>query len=120
MLLLISDANILIDIEDGNITPMFFQLPYEIAVPDVLFESELRKQHSGLLGTDLKVKSLSPESIKRIEELRFKYPRPSIMDHSALSLSIQESCPLLTGDKNLRIAALINQWEKRDLSDPTY
>ena len=36
MLLLISDANILIDIEDGNLTSVLFRLPYEIAVPDIL------------------------------------------------------------------------------------
>src|SRR3972149_5500331 len=50
MLLLISDANILIDMEDGNLIPVIFQLPYEIAVPDILFELELRERHSHLLG----------------------------------------------------------------------
>lgn len=105
MLLLISDANILIDIQDGSLTPIVFKLPYEIVVPDVLFETELKAQHSGLLDAGLKVKGLTPESINRIENLRSKYPRPSIMDHLALSLSIQEKCPLLTGDKGLRIAA---------------
>ena len=49
MLLLISDANILIDIEDGNLISVIFQLPYEIAVPDILFELELRERHSHLL-----------------------------------------------------------------------
>lgn len=46
MLLLISDANILIDIEDGHLTPAVFRLPYVIAVPDILFELELRQQLS--------------------------------------------------------------------------
>ena len=46
MLLLISDANILIDIEDGHLTPVVFRLPYEIAIPDILFELELRERHS--------------------------------------------------------------------------
>jgi hypothetical protein len=41
MLLLISDANILIDIEDGHLTPVVVRLPYAIAVPDILFELEL-------------------------------------------------------------------------------
>jgi predicted nucleic acid-binding protein len=27
------------------------------------------------------------------------------MDHSALALALQERCPLLTGDKDLRVAA---------------
>lgn len=107
MLLLISDANILIDIEDGNLTSVIFRLPYEIAVPDILFELELREHHSHLLEAGLKVKSLTAESVKKAESLRFKYSRPSIMDHSALALAMQEKCPLLTGDKDLREVAKI-------------
>jgi len=105
MLLLISDANILIDIEIGNLTPFIFRLPYEIAVPDILYELELRERHSRLLELGLKVKNLTAESLKKTESLTQQYHRPSIMDHSALALAIQEKCPLLTGDKDLRIAA---------------
>ena len=109
MLLLISDANILIDMEDGSLIPVIFQLPYEIAVPDILFELELRERHSHLLQAGLKVKNLSPASVKKTEFLTGQYPRPSMMDHSALALALQERCPLLTGDKDLRIAAKIGR-----------
>lgn len=105
MLLLISDANILIDMEDGNLIPAIFQLPYEIAVPDILFELELREKHSRLLQAGLKIKSLNSESVKKTEFLIGQYPRPSMMDHSALALALQERCTLLTGDKDLRVAA---------------
>ena len=105
MLLLISDANILIDMEDGSLIPVIFQLPYEIAVPDILFELELRERHSHLLQAGLKVKSLTAESVKKTEFLIQQYPRPSMMDHSALALALQERCSLLTGDKDLRVAA---------------
>jgi predicted nucleic acid-binding protein len=105
MLLLISDANILIDVEDGNLTPVIFRLPFEIAVPDILFESELRARHSHLLEAGLTIKSLTAESVKKTESLIQQYPRPSFMDHSMLALALQEQCPLLTGDKDLRIAA---------------
>lgn len=105
MLLLISDANILIDIEDGNLTPVIFKLPYEIAVPDILFELELRERHSHLLEAGLKVISLTAESVKKTEALTQQYPRPSMIDHSALALALQEQCCLLTGDKDLRSAA---------------
>lgn len=105
MLLLISDTNVLIDIEDGNLTPVIFRLPYEIAVPDVLFELELKEHHGHLLQAGLKVKTLTPESIEKMETLNDKYPRPSIMDRLALTLAIQERCPLLTGDRELRFAA---------------
>lgn len=105
MLLLISDANILIDVEDSNLTSVIFRLPYEIAVPDILFELELKERHSHLLEAGLKVKSLTSDSVKKTESLIQQYPRPSMMDHSALALALQEQCPLLTGDKDLRIAA---------------
>ncbi len=105
MLLLISDANILIDIEDGHLTPVVFHLPYTIAIPDILFELELREQHSHLIEMGLQVKTLSSESVKKTESLIAQYPGPSMMDHSALALAIQEQCPLLTGDKDLRMAA---------------
>jgi predicted nucleic acid-binding protein len=105
MLLLISDANILIDMEDGHLAPVVFRLPYAIAVPDILFELELKQRHSRLLDLGLQVKSLSSESVKKTEFLTQQYPRPSMMDHSALALALQERCPLLTGDKHLRDAA---------------
>lgn len=73
MLLLISDANILIDIEDGHLTPVVFQLPYAIAVPDILFELELRERHCHLLELGLQVKSLSSESVKKAESLTAQY-----------------------------------------------
>jgi len=46
--LLISDANILIDVMAGGILEKIFSLDYEFAVPDVLFHEELREQHPDL------------------------------------------------------------------------
>lgn len=53
MLLLISDANILIDIEIGGLVAPLFSLEYQFAVPDVLFCEELEEQHNYLLGMGL-------------------------------------------------------------------
>ncbi len=89
MLLLISDANIFIDIEDDNLTSVVFRLPYEIAVPDILFEFGAQRTTQLSFGGWLKVRSLTAESVKRIESLSFKYSRPSLMDHSALALAMQ-------------------------------
>lgn len=104
--LVISDTNILIDVENGNLTSVIFRLPYEIAVPDVLFESELRERHSHLIEAGLKIKSLSAEFIKRAHHLSTKHPRPGTIDRIALALALQENCPLLTGDRDLRAAAI--------------
>jgi hypothetical protein len=69
------------------------------------FELELRERHSHLLEAGLKVKSLNAEFVKKTECFIAQYPRPSMMDHWSLALAIQEQCPLLTGDKELRAAA---------------
>lgn len=45
MQLLISDANILIDMDDGGLLSSLFKLPYEFVTPDVLFEEELKENH---------------------------------------------------------------------------
>ncbi|MFT5708399.1 MAG: hypothetical protein ACI9ES_002701, partial [Oceanospirillaceae bacterium] len=47
--LLISDANILIDMEEGGLLEVMFQLPYDFATPDILFFEELEEEHTHLL-----------------------------------------------------------------------
>lgn len=63
MYLLISDANILIDLEEGQLLGVFFNLPYQFKVPDVLFHEELSDQHGYLLELGLLLGELSPESM---------------------------------------------------------
>ncbi len=105
MQLLVSDANIPIDIECGNLIASMFSMKIVFTVPDVLFEKELKARHSHLLSFGLKVKSLSNEAVDKAIEFAAKYRQPSRIDLFALSLALQENCSLLTGDKNLRKAA---------------
>lgn len=105
MQLLISDSNIIIDLEEGGITEEFFQLPYEIAIPDILFAEELEKNHGELLERGLQIKELSAETLQDAFWIMSIYPRPSRNDCFALMLARQENCPLLTGDRDLRSAA---------------
>ncbi|OGV32302.1 MAG: hypothetical protein A3E88_05655 [Legionellales bacterium RIFCSPHIGHO2_12_FULL_35_11] len=49
MLLLISDTSVLIDIEHGELTSAMFSLPWQFAVPDILFLEELAEKHAHLL-----------------------------------------------------------------------
>lgn len=53
MLLLISDANILMDVEVGDLVAPMFSLGYQFAVPDVLYFDELEEQHAHLLDMGL-------------------------------------------------------------------
>jgi predicted nucleic acid-binding protein len=105
MQILVSDANVLIDIEHGILLSPMFSMETVFVVPDVLFEKELKARHSHLLDLGLKVKTLSKEAVDIAKEFAAKYRRPSRMDIFALSLAFHENCPLLTGDKSLRNAA---------------
>ena len=53
MKVLISDANVLIDMEVGGLIQPMFQLPYQFHTPDILFEEELDEQHAYLLEMGL-------------------------------------------------------------------
>ncbi len=105
MQIIVSDANVLIDIEHGVLLAPMFSMKTVFLIPDVLFERELKARHVHLLGLGLKVKTLPKEAIDIATEFSAKYRRPSRMDIFALSLAFHENCPLLTGDKHLRKAA---------------
>lgn len=64
MQLLISDANILIDLEEGEVMERLFQLPYRFSVPDILFAEELESQHGYLLEMGLSQCELTPRSLQ--------------------------------------------------------
>ncbi len=105
MQLLISDANILIDIEVGELLIPMFALDYQFVVPDVLFYEELEEHHAHLLDIGLKIKSFDEHMVIQVSELAKRHVRPSRNDLFALLLAQIEKCPLLTGDKHLKIAA---------------
>lgn len=105
MQLLISDANILIDMEEGGLLEAMFNLPYQFATPDILFVEELEEAHSHLLEFGLELKEILPASMMYAMQLTTMYRKASRNDCFALALAKQESCPLLTGDMALRNAA---------------
>lgn len=113
MQLLISDANILIDLEEGQVIEEIFSLPYEFTTPDALFYEELEELHGDLLKYGLTLKSLTPESIDYLETITGIYLEPSRPDCMALALAQQEKCPLLTGDQNLKKSAKLEKVEVR-------
>lgn len=105
MLLLISDANILIDVEIGGLVAPMFSLEYQFAVPDVLFYEELEERHSYMLEMGLVASEFDEAMVLRVVQLASQYPRPGRNDLFALVLAAKEGCPLLTGDKDLKLAA---------------
>lgn len=109
--LLISDANVLIDMDVGGLLRLMFRVDATFAVPNILFEEELREQHSELPRLGLKSLDLNAKSVEYADNLIAEYQAlgVSINDFLALALAKQEQCPLLTGDAKLRIAARSEQ-----------
>lgn len=103
--LLISDANVIIDLEVGGLIKQMFRLDYGFAVPDVLYETELKENHANLPKLGLKRLELQPEAVAYTVELAAKYRKPGRIDLMALALAKQEQCRLLTGDQALREAS---------------
>lgn len=104
-MLLISDANILMDIETGDLVAPMFSLGYQFAVPNVLYYEELEDQHAHLLNMGLEVRTVSAKGVARVEVLSKNHVKPGRNDLFALALAEAENCPLLTGDAALRAAA---------------
>lgn len=107
MQLLISDTNIIIDLDVCELLEQMFQLPFSFAVPDILYLEELEEQHGNLPAFGLQVKTLHSDSVDKAITLQAKYKETSPNDLFALTLAQQETCPLLTGDQALRDAARI-------------
>lgn len=105
MLLIISDASVLIDIECGELTSTMFSLPWQFAVPDTLFAEELAERHGHLSRLGLISKTMGGDLVAEAYALHQKYIKPSVNDMLALTLAKHEGCQLLTGDKALREAA---------------
>lgn len=103
--LLISDSNIIIDLDCCDLLKRMFDLPYTFAVPDILYVDELEHHHGDLPAYGLQVKSLEAEEIEYFQSLQMQYSKPSTYDLSALVLAKREDCPLVTGDNALRNAA---------------
>ncbi len=115
MRLLISDANILIDMEAGALMETLFRLPMQFGIPDLLYYEEIEEGSPGLEQLGLQIMEVSGDFVKYAEKLPSQYSgtlpakngaKPSHNDYLALALAKQESCTLLTGDANLRIVAI--------------
>jgi len=104
-MLLVSDANIFIDFDCCGLIAELFQLPNDIAVPDVLFVEELEEMHPELTDMGLILKTVSGQGVEYAVELQQQYIQPSPNDLLALSLARELDCTLVTGDGYLRKAA---------------
>ena len=111
MAIIVSDANIFIDMDVAGLTRSMFQLEDTFATPDILYQEELSEHHSELPGLGLLVERLSSSAIADVERMVILYTQPSINDLFALALGKERQWPLLSGDRRLREAARSEQVE---------
>lgn len=118
MRIVVSDSSCLIDLRKIELLPAFLQLPYEIVIPDVLFDDELVKftdeQKAQLLAGGMKIVELPGDGVTRVIELNQANPRLSV--HDCFAYVLAERTPdsvLLTGDGLLRTIAKDQKLEFR-------
>ncbi len=100
---LVSDTSVLIDLERGGILEVIFRLPVDFAVPDLLFERELKGELGDKLATlGLRVEALTSIEVGRAIEVRRSDGALSTPDAFAFAIAETRKWTLLTGDARLR------------------
>lgn len=102
-MILVSDTSVLIDLERGGLLEAVFGLSHEFAVPDVLYDREMRGAWGErLLALGLQVVEVSAEGVGNALRYRRQCPSLSVADSFALALAKDQQWLLLTGDGRLR------------------
>ena len=101
--LLVSDTSVLIDLERGNLLQTTFKLPAPLAVPDVLYERELRATNGELLLTlGLQVLRLDDAGVALAQGYLARAKSLSVPDAFALALAKGGGHVLACGDRALK------------------
>jgi hypothetical protein len=94
---------VVIDLERGGFLEPLFNLPFDFAVPDLLFNSELRGDLGDqLVALGLRVEELAPDELTRATVVSRERLALSAQDSFAFALAEQRQWTLLTGDGALR------------------
>ena len=106
MRVLVSDTSVLIDLERGQLLHSCFGLPFDFAVPDVLYVRELEAYGGpALVALGLRVEELTGDEVIRAQEARTLRPKLSLPDSFAYALTAARGWTLLSGDGELRALA---------------
>ena len=111
MRIIVSDSSCLIDLRKASLLDFFLRLPYEVLIPNTLFEEELvrftQEQKESLVRGGLQVIDLPGERVLRAQAVARALPHLSIHDGFAFALAeSRQGSILLTGDGRLRALAV--------------
>ena len=107
MRIIVSDSSCLIDLRKASLLEAFLRLPFEILIPNTLFEDELLKftpeQKQVMIDGGMKVVDIPGARVIRARDLMIANPYLSLHDGFAFVLAEDhQGCILLTGDGRLR------------------
>nr|WP_165445906.1 PIN domain-containing protein [Bradyrhizobium uaiense] len=93
----------MIDLERARLLADMFRLPFEFAVPDLLYDRELAGELGDkLVGLGLRVEVLTPVELSSATTVRRQNARLSVPDTFAFAIAQSRQWTLLTGDGTLR------------------
>jgi len=97
MRIVVSDSSCLIDLRKASLLDIFLRLPYELLIPNTLFEEELLKftavQKAALVRGGLKVIDLPGDRVLRAQQVVRKVPTISVHDGFAFLTAIPTALP---------------------------
>ena len=110
MPVLVSDASMLIDLERGRLLEEMFLLPFEFAVPDLLYARELAGPLGDqLMALGLRVEKLTPTELTRattVRRFRLRYRRVPAVELAHRQRKSARACSSRT-DRNARRALVV-------------
>ena len=106
MKVLVSDSSVLIEFAKRELLDKMFELRFQFAVPDLLFDEELIDlgvySRQDLLSFGLKVEALDTEGVTMAISIQSRRQALSLVDSFALALAKQQGWELLTDDRVMR------------------
>ena len=118
MRIIVSDGSCMVDLKKASLLQILMGLPYEILIPNTLFEDELLgltgDEKRALLESGMQVVDLPGERVVRARQIILANRQLSVHDGFALALAeVNAGSILLTGDAQLRTLASSSQIEVR-------
>ncbi len=106
-MVVVSDASVLLDLQRGALLASAFRVPWGFAVPDLLYERELKPLGVGdeLGNLGLRVEALDGAGVALAIGYQRRCRELSLPDSFALALAKTNAWMLLTGDRALRTLA---------------
>jgi hypothetical protein len=108
--ILVSDTSVLIDLERADLLDEMFLLPFQFAVPDLLYGRELAGELGDrLVQLGLRIEELTPIELRHATTVNRQHTRLSVPDTFAFVIAASRGWGLLTGDGTLRELAVTEQ-----------